>query len=293
VEGRVLVSYGASGVVELDDERQVACTYRRSVGRPYCGDRVEVGRVDGQNCVVDDILPRANTFARADARQRKQIIAANLDQVIVVIAPRPAPSRDLLERYLVACHSLDIEAVIVLNKAELISGGIEEPIGPLGRSDDYRSLGYRVARTSCKAAPGVEALLPILHDRCSILAGQSGVGKSSLVNRLLPDLDIQTGALSRATGKGVHTTTSTIMYRLPSGGRLIDSPGVWEYGLWPLSQDELQNGFIEFGPFAAECRFNDCHHQTEPGCAVRAAAEQGRIRDWRYASYLRLLQQLC
>jgi ribosome biogenesis GTPase len=123
------------------------------------------------------------------------------------------------------------------------------------------------------------------------MVGQSGVGKSSLANGLIPDLELQTGELSRVTGKGTHTTTTTIMYGLPGGGRLIDSPGVWEYGLWQMEQGDLDHGFIEFAPFLGHCKFNDCRHDSEPQCAVQAAVEAGSLEARRYQSYLRLLQQ--
>ena len=121
--------------------------------------------------------------------------------------------------------------------------------------------------------------------------GQSGVGKSSLVRRLLPDLDIQVGDLSKITGKGTHTTTTTTLYSLPGGGQLIDSPGVWEYGLWELADADIALGFPEFSEFFGQCKFNNCLHSSEPGCAVKSATNDGRIKDWRYQSYLRLLEQ--
>mgnify|MGYP000441092750 FL=1 len=290
--GLILVSYGGRGVVELESGERLECKYRRSVGRPCCGDRVTVQHADDESTVVVAIEPRRNEFARADARQRRQIIAANLDRVLIVIAPAPLPSRDLLERYLVAVHSLGIEPVLVLNKAELLNGAPVEPGGPLDHLEDYRQLGYTVLETSCKAAPGTSVLDAALQNRVSILVGQSGVGKSSLVNAVLPDLDLQTGALSRVTGKGTHTTTTTIMYALPCGGHLIDSPGVWEYRLWRLEADELAAGFIEFRDLAAHCRFNDCRHSGEPGCAIEGAVENGGILPCRYAAYRRLLEQL-
>lgn len=289
--GVVLVAYGAQGVVELEGGERLECKFRRSVGRPCCGDRVEVRRADDRSGVVAAIEPRRNEFLRADARQRKQVIAANLDRVLIVVAPAPQPSRDLVERYLVAVHSLGIEPVLVLNKADLVDPPENGADGPLAHLDDYRRLGYAVLTTSCKGAPGTAALESALEGRVSILVGQSGVGKSSLVNAVLPDLDLQTGALSRVTGKGTHTTTTTIMYTLPCGGRLIDSPGVWEYGLWKLEPGELVHGFVEFREPAARCRFNDCRHAGEPGCAVRASAEAGAILPWRYAAYRRLLEQ--
>lgn len=289
--GLVLVSYGSQGVVEIDSGERINCQYRRSVGRPVCGDQVMIQTDAMGSGVVTAIEPRRNEFMRANAKLQKQVIAANLDQVLVVVAPRPAPSRDLVERYLVAVHSLGIEPVIVLNKAELQDDSASNPDSPLSRLDEYRELGYPVLQTSCKGPPGSESIVPALQNRVSILVGQSGVGKSSLVNALLPDLELQTGAISRVTGKGTHTTTTTIMYSLSCGGRLIDSPGVWEYGLWQMAQRDLAAGFQDFHPHDTQCRFNDCSHRTEPGCGVRAAVESGEIKPWRHASYLRLLEQ--
>jgi ribosome biogenesis GTPase len=288
----VLVSYGGHGVVQLDDGSRLACKYKRQVGRPYCGDRVQISQSDTGSGVVEAIVPRRNHFVRADQQQRKHIVAANLDQVMIVIAVRPLPSRDLVERYLLAAHSLGIEPLIVLNKTDLdVTDEQHAGADVIGHLDDYRKLGYPVIRTSCKKPPGIRELTPALRNRTSILAGQSGVGKSSLVRELLPDLDIQVGELSRVTGKGTHTTTTTILYGLPEGGFLMDSPGVWEYGLWKFENRELSAGFREFTPFENSCRFNDCLHNSEPVCGVKNAVQNGQIIEWRYQSYLRLLKQ--
>ncbi len=292
-EALVLVSYGSQGVVLLGDGERKRCKFRRSVGRPFCGDRVLVNRADDASLVVEAILPRKNNFVRSDEHQRQHVIAANLDQVLIVVAAAPLPSRDLMERYLLAVHSLGIEPVIVLNKTDLKLAADETAAGAtvLAHMPDYEALGYTVIRTSCKTAPGITGLQSVLRDRTSILVGQSGVGKSSLINQLLPDLDIQTGALSTATGKGTHTTTSTMLYQFTGGGYLIDSPGVWEYGIWKLENHELAAGFIEFDPWLGKCRFNNCVHNTEPDCAIKQAVADGHIRNWRYQSYLRLLKQ--
>lgn len=252
-----------------------------------------VARADDASLVVESILPRENYFVRADERQRQHVIAANLDQVLIVVAARPLPSRDLMERYLLAVHSLGIKPVIVWNKTDLSISPDETAAGTevLAHMPDYEDLGYNVIRTSCKTAPGITGLQSILRDKTSILVGQSGVGKSSLINQLLPDLDIQTGVLSTATGKGTHTTTSTILYQFHDGGFLIDSPGVWEYGIWKLDNQDLAAGYIEFKTWLGECRFNDCVHDTEPDCAIKQAVADGHIREWRYQSYLRLLKQ--
>jgi ribosome biogenesis GTPase len=275
-----------------DGERK-RCKFRRKVGRPYCGDRVMVARADEASLVVEAVLPRRNYFVRTDERQRRNIIAANLDQVLIVVATRPLPSRDLMERYLLAVHSLGIEPVIVYNKTdlELAPGETANGVQVLGHMPDYEALGYTVIRTSCKTAPGISGLQSILKDKTSILVGQSGVGKSSLINQLIPDLKIQTGELSNATGKGTHTTTTTMLYQLTDGGYLIDSPGVWEYGIWKLENQELSAGFIEFEPWLGQCRFNNCLHASEPACAIKQAVADGKVRDWRYQSYLRLLEQ--
>jgi len=292
-EALVLVSYGSQGVVELTDGERKRCKFRRNVGRPFCGDHVMVAQADKSSLVVESILPRRNKFVRADERQRQHVIAANLDQVVIVVASKPLPSRDLMERYLLAVHSLDIKPVIVFNKTDLDIPSEETAAGVnvLAHMPDYEALGYNVIRTSCKTAPGIAGLQSVLKDRTSILVGQSGVGKSSLINQLIPDLDIQTGELSTSTGKGTHTTTSTMLYHLAGGGSLIDSPGVWEYGIWKIDNQEVSAGYIEFAPSLGDCRFNNCLHATEPDCAVKQAVADGHIRDWRYQSYLRLLKQ--
>lgn len=292
-QGLVLVSYGSQGVVLLPDGKRQRCKFRRRVGRPFCGDQVMVARADDESLVVESILPRRNTFVRADERQRKHVIAANLDLAVIVIAARPLPSRDLVERYLLAVHSLGIEPVIVVNKTDLEVAEGESAAGAtvLGHMPDYEALGYTVVRTSCETSPGIAGLQPLLKGCTSILVGQSGVGKSSLINQLLPDLDIQTNKLSHATGKGTHTTTSTKLYQFTDGGFLIDSPGVWEYGIWKFENYELAAGFKEFNPFLGQCRFNNCVHASEPDCAIKQAVADGHILDWRYQSYLRLLKQ--
>ena len=291
VEAIVLVAYGSHGVVRVGSEPPLHCLFRRRVGRPCCGDRVLIAPTDDNAWVAERIAERDNQFMRADQRGRPHVVAANLDRVVIVLATVPLPSRDLLDRYLVAVHSLGITPLIVVNKAELEFDTEAAGAMAFARLDDYAALGYDVVKTSCVTDPGVESLRPLLEGLTSILVGQSGVGKSSIIRQLVPNLDIQTGALSRVTGKGTHTTTTTMLHDLPGGGHLIDSPGVWEYGLWRLDNQVIADGFTEFSPWRGKCRFNDCLHHTEPGCAVQKAVGEGHIRDWRYASYLRLLEQ--
>ncbi len=287
----IISSHGSQGIAELADGGTLPCVYRRSVGRPVCGDQVILDTDQGDSNPVNEILPRKNSFLRGQRDGSKQIMAANLDQVVIVIAPEPAPSKDLLDRYLVAVLSLGIKALIVVNKSELLPKIVAERPAPFNRLAEYVGLGHAVVFTSCKLEPGTAELRQLLQGQISIVVGQSGVGKSSLINQLVPDLDLQTQTLSRSTGKGRHTTTSTLMYHLPGSGRLIDSPGVWEYGLWTMDQHELERGYPEFDQAQGTCKFNNCRHVNEPGCAISAAAAAGLVPLWRLEAYRRLLQQ--
>ncbi|MEM9531469.1 MAG: ribosome small subunit-dependent GTPase A [Pseudomonadota bacterium] len=285
--GRVIVSHGAEIVARLDGEL-VSCQASRRAGRCVCGDQVQVSTDSPPRLVK--IEPRESVFPRADRRGRPRVVAANLARVVVVVAPRPEPNRDLINRYLVACHSLELPVVLCVNKWDLVT---DENRGPWEqRLALYHSLGYPVCRTSTKGPPELEELKPLITEGPAILVGQSGVGKSSLVNALLPDLDLRTRSISRATRKGRHTTTSTTWYHRPDGGPIIDSPGVWEYGIWDMPGEDIRAGFIEFAEHAQLCRFANCTHVAEPDCAVSAAAGRGEIDPERLASYRRILAAL-
>lgn len=288
-KGTVIVAYGSHGVVQQDQGTVVECHFRRGVGRPVCGDRVTLSRQDRDRWAVDAVASRRSEFYRTSERGRAVLIAANLDQVAVVIAPRPAPTEEILDRYLVAVHALGLRPLIVVNKAEL---PLAAERGPLSRLDYYRSLGYALVHTSCKEAPGTEALSAQLTGQRSILVGQSGVGKSALARKLLNQagqhVEIATGDLSEQTGKGTHTTTTTRLYSLDGDTELIDSPGVWEYGVWQLDRDTVRRGFIDIDLLAAGCRFHNCRHQAEPGCAVKAAVAADELPRARYQAFQRL-----
>ncbi len=261
----------------------IAFPFRRRSGRPLPGDFINLDFAGA----LEYIEPRRNQFGRGDARGHLKPIAANLDQVLIVIAPEPAPSPDLLHRYLAAAHIQGIEPVIVLNKADLPLPSA----APFDELDGFHQLGYEIIQTQCTPEVSLGQLAERVAGRTSLMAGQSGVGKSSLLNALIPDIGIQTGALSRVTGKGTHTTTTAILHRLAHDGWMVDTPGVWEYGLWQMEIPVLQRGFPEFADFSGKCRFRNCRHQTEPGCAVQDAVDNGALPRFRYQAWLRLLAE--
>ncbi|MDX1626899.1 MAG: ribosome small subunit-dependent GTPase A, partial [Wenzhouxiangellaceae bacterium] len=215
---------------------------------------------------------------------RFQPIAANLDTLLVVIAPEPAPSFDLLHRYVAAARIHDVEPIVVVHKTDL---GIPET-APFDALDEF---GVEVFRTRSEPDVDLGGLDRRLRGGVHLLAGQSGVGKSSLSNALVPGIELETRRLSRTTGKGRHTTTSARLHPLPAGGWLVDTPGVWEYGLWRMPPEELVRGFPEIRERAAGCRFRNCLHLEEPGCAVREAADDGAIPASRYRAWRSLLKE--
>jgi len=279
---RLLQAHGNHGVAAVDGAfRQVH--FPRRIDRPLPGDRV---RIDTAGTLTG-ILDRSSVFGRGDGRGRFRPIAANLDRALIVIAPEPAPSRDLLHRYLTASLVCGIEPLIVVNKTDLPLP--DHP--PFSELDGLDELGFGIVRVRCRPEPEVASLAGLLDRGISLLAGQSGVGKSSLLNALVPDLDAQTGALSRVTGKGRHTTSSATLHRHGETAWLVDTPGVWEYGLWRMDAATLQRGFPEFSRHAANCKFRDCRHNSEPGCAVIAAVESGTVPAFRHQAWLRLLAE--
>jgi ribosome biogenesis GTPase len=246
------------------------------------GDEVTWRKEPDSTVVIESILPRRSLLERVDSRGRAEAVAANVTAIIVVIAPRPAPDWPLADRYLVAAELLGIEAAIVRNKSDIDDAVTDE------RCESYARIGYRVITASAKTRSGIDALQSLLQGHRGVMVGQSGVGKSSLLNALIGDDAQAVGALSERRDIGRHTTTAAMLYRLPGGGELIDSPGVRRYAPKLSNAAELAWGFRDLRPYISECRFNDCSHQQEPGCAVRAALENGEIDQHRYDSYLTL-----
>jgi ribosome biogenesis GTPase len=253
---------------------------------PLAGDRVRFSLEPDGTAVVREILARQSLLERIDNRGRGEGVAANVSLIAVVVAPRPAPDWQLVDRYLVAAALMGIDAALIRNKLDIEDGDVDQ------RADAYAGIGYPFIAASAATQRGLDALARALAGHRSVLVGQSGVGKSSLINSLVADDAQAVGSLSRRRAIGRHTTTAAMLYRLPGGGEIIDSPGVRRYAPKIDDPADLAFGFVEFRPFQGRCRFNDCSHRAEPGCAVRAAVETGSIRPERHRSYAALRDTL-
>lgn len=288
--GRVIAHFGRTLDVQApDDDTLHRCHLRANLEGLVTGDRVFWRQAQDDSGVVVARDARDNVLERPDARGQLKPVAANIDQILIVFAVEPAPFANLIDRYLVAAEATGITPALVLNKVDLLPEGGDELSDMLAR---YQALGYTVVRASTKDDHGLDALHARLMGRTSVFVGQSGVGKSSLIDRLLPDEALRIGALSEESRKGTHTTTTARLYRLPAGGELIDSPGIREFGLTHLDERQVTEGFIEFCDVLGHCRFRDCRHRDEPGCALLDAVERGDIARERFASYRRILESL-
>jgi ribosome biogenesis GTPase len=287
-KGRLVSRFGAEMLIEDSKGKIHRCTGRKKVASAVCGDYVEWEDTDQGNHIVTGILPRRNLLKRPAPSGREKLIAANIDQVLIVMAYSMKPNWDMLDHYLVAAHSLHTTPFILCNKLDLAGPDKDEYDRVL---DEYRLLGYRVLGLSARKLQGIEGLLAELAGKTNILVGQSGVGKSSLIMALHPQIDIRIGEVSQHSGEGQHTTSVTTLYHLPGGGELIDSPGVRDFRPGKLSQDNIEHGFPEFIPLLGQCRFHNCTHSNEPGCAIKEHVRSGEILQRRYDSYLRMLNE--
>lgn len=251
------------------------------------GDRVVISLLPDGSGVIEEVCERSGAFIRKAPSARgeyKQVLLANPDQIVLVFAcAEPPPHLRMLDRFLVIAEKEEIPPLIVANKVDLV--GLPEAKEIF---DMYPPLGYEVIYTSIKTGQGVEALHQALIGKISALAGPSGVGKSSLLNAIQPQLGLQVGQVSDLTSKGRHTTVVRTLFPLKDGGYVADMPGLRSVSLWDTEPEELDGYFPELRTLVAECRFNDCTHQMEPGCAVRQAVEDGRVNPERYESYLRM-----
>lgn len=282
--GRVVESYGRRVVVARSDTESVTCKLRRRDLDLVAGDEVRIAVSPGDDeWTVVERLPRRNVLCRSDSRGRSEPLAANLDQLGVVIAPRPACDPFIVDRYLAGAAQAGIATLLVVNKQDLGAEGDD-----LSFVEPLRAIGLPVVTVSARTGTGLDELVARLSGRRSLLAGQSGVGKSSLLNALAGEALRATGHLSSASGEGRHTTVSSAILKTP-WGEIVDSPGVRDYAPPLVPPREVQHGYTEIAGLAAGCRFPDCLHLREPQCAVRSAAESGQIDARRYESYRRLL----
>jgi ribosome biogenesis GTPase len=285
--------------VELTGGGIAACHLPKALARTQSselavGDRVRIARRPAGDRVVAAIEPRANRLSRPDPflAHRERVLAANLDLAVVVTSLRQPPlATGLLDRILVALAHGGVPAAIAVNKVDLATSppGSDPELALLA---PYRDLGAAVVLCSTRTGAGIDELATLLAGKTAVFVGHSGVGKSSLLQALAPGLEIAIGGLSELNQRGRHTTTRSQIYRLPGEVRLIDTPGIREFGLWRIRPEELADYFDEFAAVAPRCRFSDCSHSHEPGCAVQAAAERGEIPPARYATYRRMLAAL-
>ena len=289
IKGQIVAAFGRQYLARLDDGSEMACLTRGKKSEVACGDEVEIKRTStastengiGAQGVIERIAPRRSLLHRSDAF-REKLIAANVTQIIVVVAAEPSFSDELLARCLVAAFDQKLDVLIVLNKCDLPAAAA----AARKRLIPYSNIGYRVLELSAKQ--DVSALRPFLAGHTSVLVGQSGMGKSTLINALLPDAQAATREISVALDSGKHTTTHARLYRIDETSGLIDCPGVQAFGLHHLSFGGIEQGFVEFAQYLGQCRFRDCRHAHEPGCALRNAVAEGKIDARRLDLFLQI-----
>ena len=275
--------------LEGDDKGKIHhCVSRANISSIVAGDKVVWRAGTEQTGVIESRHERNSLLERPDNFGKLKPVAANIDQMIILIACQPEPQANLIDRYLVAAQLMNIRPIIVLNKADLIDDSNREELEDL--LSIYRDLNYNTVNiiSSRHQTPKVSDLLDYVQRRTSIIVGQSGVGKSSLINTLLPEAKLEVGALSTQTGEGMHTTIKAKLFHLSCGGQLIDSPGIRDFSLWHINEKQLQQGFIEIADRIGDCRFRDCKHENEPNCAILRSVENGDIHQKRFASYQRI-----
>lgn len=288
-KGQIIEHFGRNALVEeAKTLTQYRCHLRANLGSIVTGDQVAFWLNEQSQGVIEAVETRHSVLMRPNMQQTLKPIAANIDLVFIVIAPKPEPHAELIDRYLVAVERAKLTPIILLNKLDLL----DEHSQILPMLESFSELGYQCLKISTNTQFGFDELKAKLNEKVSVFVGQSGVGKSSIINQLLPNEELKIGALSDGVDKGKHTTTSARLYHFESGGDLIDSPGIREFGLWHLKPEEVIEGFIELKALSHQCQFRDCKHQKEPNCALKDGVKTGKIQARRFASYQQIIQSL-
>ena len=296
-QGRVISRYGQHADVMSDNAETFRCHIRRNINSLVCGDRVQWRRatasMDGMQGVVEAVHERETLLSRPDFYDGLKPVAANIDQILVVSSVLPAYSTQIIDRYIVACEDIGIEPIIVLNKTDLL-GDLDEQQQQhiVSTFEHYQTIGYTTLKVSSTTQQDLTPLMQQLPEHTSIVVGQSGVGKSSLVNQILPQVNTHTKEVSENSGLGQHTTTVATWYLLEGEGALIDSPGIREFSLWHLEPERVAWCYKDFRPFLGGCKFRDCKNKNDPGCALQEAVEKGEIADWRLQNYHRIIESM-
>ncbi len=281
--GQVIAAYGRHYLVQAADGGQYACFPRGKKSAVACGDRVSFAQTADAQGVIESVDARSSLFSRS-AAHRQKLIAANVSQLALVVATEPSFSDELIDRCLVAAECQNLRALILLNKCDLKQAAP----AALARLAPYVQAGYRVIELS--ALEGAQSLRPELAHQSTVLVGQSGMGKSTIINALLPDANVATREISLFLASGRHTTTQARMHRLDEDSTLIDCPGLQEFGLHHLSPQEIADGFVEFRDYLGKCRFQNCRHLSEPGCALTQAAAAGAVHPRRLEMFRRIIR---
>ncbi len=287
--GQVITNFGQTLIVEDSHKQLFRCYARQNIGAIVCGDRVIWQQAANNEGVIVAIEERHSLLQKPGFGGKLKPMAANIDQIVIVSSVLPEPNPYLIDRYLVAAENLPATPIILLNKIDLVDENSRPLIDSI--EAEYSAIGYQVIKASNITDDGFDDLMSCLKTKTSIFVGLSGVGKSSLINHLLPELDIRVGELSAASGEGTHTTTNSTLYNLPCGGKLIDSPGVRDFGLWNISADNILYGFKELRPYSGQCKFSNCAHKTEPGCAILKAVDEHKISTQRFANYQKIVSE--